>query len=235
MYEHAQSVFRHGATREANNAVEIVVIDDHRLFREGIRGLLSAEDGLQVLAEGEVRDAVELAGLHRPGIMLLGMQKSDPSPVMTIREIAKVSPDTQVVGLSTHTDNDLIPSLVSAGAAAYLSKNIGARELCTELRLVAGNSRMFAILVPRRPGAIDQDVIRSTAALTDREIEILGLVSLAMTNSQIATKLFVSEATVKRHLTNVFAKVKARSRLDAVNRAIALGLLDGPQGRSRLV
>jgi ATP/maltotriose-dependent transcriptional regulator MalT len=73
--------------------------------------------------------------------------------------------------------------------------------------------------------------MRSAMALTDREIEILRLVSIAMSNSQIAIELYVSEATVKRHLTNIFTKLKARSRLDAVNRASALGILEGPVGR----
>lgn len=214
-------------TQEPHSDIRIVLADDHRLFREGVRVILSAEQGLRVLAEGGSHEAVSMVTRYRPNILLLGVQRYGPSPVMTIRQIAKDSSCTQVVILSAHTDNDLIQSLVTAGAAAYLSKNIGARELCSELRLVAANSRMVAVRVPRQAVLAGEDDKRPTAPLTNREIEILRLVSLAMTNSQIATKLYVSEATVKRHLTNIFAKFKARSRLDAVNRAIALGLLDG--------
>lgn len=218
-------------TRDLNGKIRIVLVDDHRLFREGVRGILSAEDDLEVLVEGESgEEAVGLAAQYQPDILLLGVQMSCMSPVMTIRQVAKVSPSTRIVVLSMHSDNDLILSLV-AGAAAYLSKNIGGRELCSDLRSVAADSRMFAARVPRNIAPDDEHVMRSAMALTDREIEILRLVSIAMSNSQIAIELYVSEATVKRHLTNIFTKLKARSRLDAVNRASALGILEGPVGR----
>lgn len=219
----------------APNKIRIVLVDDHRLFREGIRGILSAEDDLEVVVDGgSGAEAIGLAAQYQPDILLLDVQMSGMSPVMTVRQIAKVSPLTRTVVLSLHSHNDLILGLLSAGAAAYLSKNIGARELCSELRLIAADSRMFAARMPRNVTPGDETVMRSAMALTDREIEILRLVSRAMSNSQIAIELYLSEATVKRHLTNTFAKLKARSRLDAVNRAIALGVLEGPDSRSIL-
>jgi len=219
-------------TIEPKGDIRIVLVDDHRLFREGVRVILSVERDLRVVAEGGAGEAVGMVAEHHPDILLLGVQRPGSAPVMTIRQVTRVSPATQVVILSTHSDNDLILSLVTAGAAAYLSKNIGGQELRSELRLAACNSRMFTVRVPRARMAGPQVPVRPLVALTDRETEILRLVSQAMTNSQIATKLFVSEATVKRHLTNVFTKFKARSRLDAVNRAFALGLLDGHEGRA---
>ena len=219
-------------TREMNGKIRIVLVDDHRLFREGVRGILSAEDDLEVLVEGgSGAEAVGLSAQYQPDILLLDGKMSGMSPVMTIRQVAKASPSTRTVVLSMYSDNDFILSLVAAGAAAYLSKNIGGRELCAELRSVAADSQMFAARVPRNVVPDEENIMRSVIALTDREIEILGLVSVALSNSQIALKLFLSEATVKRHLTNIFTKLKARSRLDAVNRAIALGMLEAPDSR----
>jgi DNA-binding NarL/FixJ family response regulator len=222
-------------TRDLNGKIRIVLIDDHRLFREGLRGILSAEDDLDVVVEGGTgAEAVGLAAQYQPDILLLDVQMSRMSPVMTIRQVIKASPSTRVVVLSMHSDNDLILSLVAAGAAAYLSQDIGGRELCSELRSAAADSRMFAARFARDIIPNGENVTRSATVLTNREIEILRLVSMAMSNSQIAIRLYVSEATVKRHLTNIFTKLKARSRLDAVNRAIALGMLEGPESRSLL-
>ncbi len=216
-----------------NQKIRIVFVDDHRLFREGVRGILSAEDDLEVLVDGGCgAETVGLAAQYQPDILLLDVQMSGMSPVMTIRQVTKVAPSTRIVILSMFCDNDLLVSLVDAGAAAYLSKNIGGHELCSELRSVAADNQMFAARFPRNVVPGNRQIVRSATALTDREIEILGLVRMALSNSQIATKLFVSEATVKRHLTNIFIKLKARSRLDAVNRAVALGILEAVESRS---
>ncbi|WP_371476533.1 LuxR C-terminal-related transcriptional regulator [Kitasatospora sp. NBC_00315] len=209
-----------------NEAIRVALVDDHRLFRDGLRSILSAEDDFRVVAEGVPDEAVDLAAHCRPDIILMDVHRTSISPVATIRRILSDTPETRVVVLSGMADNALILSLANAGAAAYLTKNIGGRELCSELRQVASDSRMFALRMPRTavtPPGYGSGMFQ--AVLTDRELEILRLVSVAMTNSQIATKLFVSEATVKRHLTNIFAKLAARSRLEAVNRGTALGLL----------
>lgn len=222
-------------TYDLNNKIRIVLVDNHRLFREGVRGILSAEHDLEVLVEGESgAEAVGLAAQYQPDILLLDVRTSDISPVMTIRLVGKVSPSTRIVVLSMHSDSGLILSLVAAGAAAYLSKDIGGHDLCSTLRSVAAGSRIFAARVPHDLLSDGEKIMQNATVLTDREIEILQLVSIAMSNSQIALKLYVSEATVKRHLTNIFTKLKARSRLDAVNRAIALGLLERPESRPTL-
>ncbi|MDL4818690.1 response regulator [Actinomadura opuntiae] len=218
-------------TRDLIRKITIVLVDDHRLFREGVREILSATADLEVVAEGRSgADAVHLAARYRPDILLLDVRMPGMSPVLTIRQVARVSPATRTVVLSMHSDNDLVLSLVAAGAAAYLSKDIGGGELCDDLRSVVADGQVFTARL-QRTGGHTAEALRPSVALTDREIEVLRLVSMALSNSQIAMKLCVSEATVKRHLTNAFTKLKARSRLDAVNRAIALGMLAGPENR----
>jgi DNA-binding NarL/FixJ family response regulator len=214
-----------GMTRDLNTKIRVVLVDDHRLFREGVSGILSKEDDFEVVVEGMSQsEVVGLVHQYRPDVLLIGLRMPGMSPVLTIRQVVKASPSTRIVILSTHSDNDVILRLITAGAAACLSNDIGGQELVSELRTVAANNRMFTIRGPRYLPSEDE----SAKALTDRELEILGLVSTAMSNSQIAMELYLSEATVKRHLTNIFGKLKARSRLDAVNRAISLGMVMGP-------
>lgn len=219
-------------TGHAKGTIGVVLVDDHRLLRDGLREILSAEDDIEVVAEGSsAAEAVSLAAKFQSDILLLAAEVSSISPISTIRQITEVSPPTRVVVLSAHSNKYLVPSM-AAGAAAYLSKDIGGCELCAEIRLVARDSRMlFAARVPRMAVLDQENPAPAATVLTERETEILRLVGTAMSNSQIATKLYISEATVKRHLTNIFSKLKARSRLDAMNRAIALGILEGFESR----
>lgn len=215
--------------------IRVLLVAESRLFREGIRGILLAEDDLDVPVEASCPDeAVSLAREYCPDIVLLDGQIHGMSTVMTIRQFSRVSPGTRTVVLSGSTDTDLIASVATAGAAAFLSKDIGGRELCAELRSVAADSRTFALRVPLTTRLLIESDAPPLAPLTDREIEILSLVSLALSNVEIASRLHLSEGTVKRHLTNTFAKLKARSRLDAVNRAIALGMIKTPESRPLL-
>ena len=215
-----------------DGVIRIALVDDHRLFREGVRRILAAEEDFEVVAEGTPCEAVALAERFQPDVLVMDVQRASVGPVPTIRHVVRVAPATRVVVLSVHSDSGLILSMADAGAAAYLTKNVGGRELCSEVRMVIADSRMFALRVPRQAVPPPPEAGgKRPAALTDRELEILRLVNAAMTNSQIAGKLFLSEATVKRHLTNIFHKLKARSRLEAVNRAIALGLLENHEWR----
>jgi DNA-binding NarL/FixJ family response regulator len=207
--------------------ITVSLVAESRLFRDGVRAIISArEQAFDVVAEGSSGpEAVLSSARWKPDVLLLDVPMSGMSPVMTIREVTKVSRTTRIVVLSMHLDNDLIVSLATAGAAAYLSKDLGACELCAQLRSIASEAGTFTLRLPRDLDSPEPTVAAPITSLTDREIEVLRLVSLAMSNSEIAHRLYVSEATVKRHLTNAFTKLKARSRLDAVNRAVALGVL----------
>jgi DNA-binding NarL/FixJ family response regulator len=206
--------------------IRVVVADDHTLFREGLQEMLQSDEGFAVVGgAGTGQGAVELAGRRRPDLLLLDVEMPGEGAATTIRQVRLASPTTRVVVLSMHADSDLVRELTAAGASGYLVKNIRRVELVAALRSVAADSQMVMWFVPREA--------MSAAAgppdtLSKREQQVLTLVSEALSNGQVATRLFISEATVKRHLTSIYAKLNARSRLDAVNVARALGYLKRP-------
>ncbi|GAA5089168.1 MULTISPECIES: response regulator [Nocardia] len=217
-------------TSERSERYRVVIADDHTLFRQGVCQILAAEPDFHIVGDGASgHDAVALAAEHRPDVLLLDVEMPGEGAVTTIRQIRGVSPDTRVVVLSMHASTDLVQELTSVGASAYIAKTSGREELCAGIRSVVGDGQMVMWYVPRwaMPSAGEAE----GPTLSSRELEILKLVARAFSNSQIAAQLYVSEATVKRHLTRVYAKLRARSRLDAVHRAVALGLLSSPGGR----
>lgn len=206
-------------------AIRIVLADDHTLFREGLREML-ASGGFEIVGETDNGPGtVELVGRLHPDLLLLDVEMPGDGPAPTIRGVKQVSPDTRVVVLSMHADSDLVRELTAAGASGYLVKNIRRVELLAALESVASDSEMVMWYVPRE---VMSKATEPPATLTQREQEVLLLVSEALSNGQIASQLFISEATVKRHLTSIYAKLNAKSRLDAVNVARALRYLKHP-------
>ncbi|MDI6099269.1 response regulator transcription factor [Actinoplanes sp. NEAU-A12] len=198
----------------------ILLVDDHDLFREGLRELLSIEDDLDVFAgANNGAAAVTLASAQRPDMVILDVNIPGDNAATTVRHILEVSPDTRVVILSLFDDPAVVRELLAAGAHAYLLKSVTREDLVSTLRSVAGDSGRMMLSISRR--SFEQISRSNLRVLSDREVEIVALVAKALSNSQIARRLTITEGTVKRHLRNIFAKLGAVSRIDAVNKAIA--------------
>jgi DNA-binding NarL/FixJ family response regulator len=208
--------------------VRIVVADDHSLFRAGLIELLDtvAEfDILDDVASGGA--AVAAAADLKPDVLILDVEMPGPGAHTVIQEVARASPETRIVVLTMHDDPDLVRSLIEAGAAGYLVKSAGRNELVAAINTAARGegavliavSRSTAVGLGRGPLQVGNGV------LSPREHEILSLVAAAKSNREIARKLYISEATVKRHLANVYTKLGASSRMEAVQAAIASGIL----------
>lgn len=204
---------------------EVVVADDHTLFRELLADLLSLEDWLEVVAQGASgTEAVALVRQHRPGIAVLDVQMPGPGIRETVREIGRHCPETRCIVLTMRDDPVLLRDVLDDGAAAYLLKSVSSRELVTLIHSVI-----------REPGRIHFSVTRSMIKgfgepaadrlLSAREVEVLGYVAQARSNAEIAAALFLAETTVKRHLTNAYRKLGAVSRVDAIRRAMDAGII----------
>ncbi|MFV8127315.1 response regulator transcription factor [Streptomyces syringium] len=207
--------------------VTIVVADDHSLFREGLKELLTTVPEFSVVATACDGDqALEQVERHRPDILLLDVVMPGHSAAAVVERTRELSPMTRTVILTMHDDTALLQELLLLGAAAYLVKNMARDELVAALTTVVHSSGNVLLSVPQ--GTIRALDRRSPGveAPSPRELGVLRLVAQGMTNRQIASWLHLSEATVKRHLTNLYAKLGAVSRVDAVRRAGALGLLD---------
>lgn len=206
--------------------IRVVVVDDHTLFRDGIKELLSIVGGFDVVGEGSRGDQViELVTRLQPDILLLDVEMPGPGPRVVLRDLARTGVSTRVVVLTMHEEPAMVQDLLDRGAAAYLVKSIAGTELVAALRAVCRTDDTVLLRVSRETfGGLNRS--RPAAnPMSEREVEVLTLAARALSNGQIATRLFITEGTVKRHLTNIYAKLGAVSRIDAIRKAGAQRLL----------
>lgn len=207
--------------------VRIVVADDHNLFRAGLIELLETVADFVVLGDVATGTAaVSAAAQLKPDVLILDVEMPGPDTHSVIQEIAAASPDTRVVVLTMHDDPNLVRSLVEAGAVGYLVKTAGRSELVLAISAAARDEGAVLLAVSRSTAVgLGRGPRQGGELLSPREYEILSLVAAAKSNREIARKLYISEATVKRHLANVYTKLGASSRMEAVKAAIAGGIL----------
>lgn len=200
------------------NRLTLAIADDHVLFREGLIAILSGDDRLCVVGQaGDGDDAVELVRRSRPAMLLLDVSMPGRPASSTIATVKRLNPAPLVVILTMHDDRALRNSLLSVGAVAFLSKTMPSLDLIERIVALGDESS--------RELMTDRD-IHSASGVTHREAEVLRLVGEACSNRQIALRLNIAEGTVKRHLNNVFEKLGATSRLDAVKKAALHGIVD---------
>lgn len=206
--------------------VRIVVVDDHHMFRAGVIELLQSVPEFEIINQGASGvDAITIARESKPDILILDVEMPGPGAKATIHKTLEVSPATKIIVLTMHDDADLVRELFEAGAAGYLLKSAGRTELIAAIKTAWRNEDAVLMSVSRdtvlslgRQGQTQPDL------LSRRELEVLRLLSDGQSNRDIASTLFISTGTVKRHLTNIYAKLGASSRLDAVAKASRLGI-----------
>ena len=207
--------------------VKVLVADDHPVVRAGLLAMLSAEPGLEVVAEAASGDeAVLLAGRHRPDVVLTDLRMPGSGGLTAIQRITAEVPGVRVVVLTTYdSDADILPA-VEAGAAGYLLKDTPRAGLVDAIFAAA---RGETVLAPSVAGRLVTR-LRSPQpeALSARETAVLAAASQGLTNAQIGRVLFISEATVKTHLLRAYAKLGVSSRTAAVTKAIEIGMLPSP-------
>jgi DNA-binding NarL/FixJ family response regulator len=204
--------------------IRVMLVDDHPVVREGLRGMLEAESDLTVVDEaGSGEEAVERARLTETDVILMDLRMRDLDGVGATERILADNPRTKVVVLTTYeTDADILRA-VEAGASGYLLKDASRADLANAVRAAA---RGETVLAPSVAGRLVNQVRRPvTQTLSGREVEVLALVAKGLTNADIGRALHISEATVKTHLLRAFGKLGVSDRTAAVTTAMALGLL----------
>lgn len=216
------------ATDTAPQATTIVIADDHAVVRSGLRLLLDAEPDMEVVAEaGDADSAVRYVLGHKPSVAMLDLNMPGEPTLEAIPRIHEISPNTRVVILTMQDDPAFAREAMQAGAHGYVLKEAADEELVEAVRLAA---RGDTYLNPRLGAklAAQSDSSNAKSLLTPREQEVLGLIALGHTNSEVAEKLFLSVRTVESHRAHIQQKLELGSRAELVRFALEHGLIDTP-------
>jgi DNA-binding NarL/FixJ family response regulator len=213
--------------------LKVIIADDHALFRDGLRSLLEAH-GTEVLAEASNgQEALEMARLYRPDVVLMDLNMPVMNGLDATRMISAETPEVRVVVLTASEDDTDLFEAVKSGARGYLPKNLEARELFGFLDGVLKDEPALTPNLARKvlgefaKGPTQEPGEASGAALTDRERDVLELlVSGVTSNRDLAERLFVSENTVKYHLRNILFKLHLKNRAQVIAYAVRHGLVD---------
>ena len=216
--------------------VRVALCDDHGVVRSGLRRILDAEDDFEVVGEAaSVKDAVALAGICFPDVFVMDLGLPDGSGIDATAEVIRVSPATRVLVLTVHDDIAYLRRAFDAGAAGYLVKEAADIELVQAIRVVAAGKQYVhptlgaALLAPDVPPA---RLGGPGGELSDRELEVLKMMALGLTNTEIGQCLYGSVRTVETHRSHIHQKLNVRNRAELVRRAREAGLLDENDLRS---
>jgi two-component system, NarL family, response regulator DevR len=203
--------------------IRLMLVDDHEVVRMGLNALFGQTRGIEVVAEaGSVADAVKGAAQHRPDVILMDLRLPDGTGIDACRDILSAHPDTRVLFLTSHSDEEAVVSTILAGAAGYLLKEVGAQALVNAIELVHGGQSILDPKVTKavlhRMSMLDGKVAvkeSSRDKLSPQERRILALVVEGKTNKEIAKALGLSNKTVKNYLSNAFQKLHVGRRSHA--------------------
>lgn len=204
--------------------VRLLIVDDHPIVRDGLHGIFAGDTGFEVVGEAaDGPEALVVALQTRPDVVLMDLRMPRMNGAEVIRRLREQTPGLQVLVLTTFDDDaDVLPAM-KEGAIGYLLKDTP-RDVLRNAVLAA--SRGETVLSPTVAGVLSQSLrTPRQQTLSGRELEVLGLVARGTTNRDIATRLFITEATVKTHLLHVFAKLEVNDRAAAVAVAYETGLL----------
>jgi DNA-binding NarL/FixJ family response regulator len=211
-------------------SVTVLVVDDQQLIREGIASLLGIQPGITVVGTaGDGREAVEKALALGPDVVLMDVRMPEMDGVEATAVLRRRAPTCRVVMLTTFDDEEYVVQALRAGASGYLLKDRPARELAEAVRLAhAGVVQFDSAAAARLATALDRPASPPAApdhALTAREIEVLRLVAAGSTNREIAARLYLSDGTVKNHISRILGRLGLRDRTQAAIYARDHGLL----------
>jgi len=224
---------------DADRPVRVLIADDQKVVREGLVSLIGLLPGVSVVgAAADGDDAVRQATELRPDVVLMDLNMPRCNGVQATSQLRERQPETAVVVLTTYSDDDWVFSALQAGARGFLTKDAGAAEIHRAILDVAagkaqldpgvqrrlldalGSGERFAVAGPAAPGPPSQ----ALGELTPREAEVLAHIAAGLSNAEIASTLFVSEATVKTHINHIFTKTGLRDRAQLVGYAFRHGL-----------
>ncbi len=207
-----------------SDPIRVLIVDDHPVVRDGLRGIFESTTEFEVVGEGgNGAEAVTRARALRPDVVLMDLRMPDVDGVTAIKRLAELGLETRVLVLTTYdTDSDVVPA-IEAGATGYLLKDAPRSELLRAVRAAARGEAVLSPSVATR--LLGQVRAPAREPLSNRELDVLALVARGTSNRDTATRLFISEATVKTHLLHIYAKLGVNDRAAAVATGFERGLL----------
>jgi DNA-binding NarL/FixJ family response regulator len=210
--------------------LRIVVADDHSVVREGLRALLSAVEGYELVGTAATgAEAVKAAVTLRPDVLVMDIQMPDLTGIEATREIRRVAPTVAVLMLTMFEDDESVFAAMRAGALGYVLKGAAPESMIRAIAVVAGGEAIFGAGVATRALSYFSTPRADSAVfpeLTAREREVLTLIASGLSNAAIAGRLGLAANTVGNHISNIFAKLQVASRAEAIVRARSAGLGD---------
>jgi DNA-binding NarL/FixJ family response regulator len=228
---------------DAEKHTRIVLVDDHALFRLGMRHLLERETDLEVIGEAEdARSAIDMAVESNPDVVLMDLSLPSPGGIEATQRIKRQLPTTAIIVLAAAEDEDSLFDAIKAGAAAFILKEVNPADLVAVIRRVASGEYLINDKVFSRPAVASrvlkefrelaiygQEAAPIFAPLSPREVEILDNIAQGMTNKQVAYALSISEQTVKNHMSSILRKLSVNDRTQAVVYAMKQGWIRLPE------
>jgi two-component system, NarL family, response regulator DevR len=202
-------------------ALRIMLVDDHEVVRQGLRALLEAEDDLDVIAEaGDGSQALDTARIHEPDVVVMDVRMPDMNGVEACRGIRDMRPETQVIMLTSYSDDEALFNSIMAGAAGFVLKQIRGSDLVDAIRKVGSGQSLLDPSVTRRVlerlrKSKYDDTDPKLARLSPQEDRILDMVGQGLTNRQIAEEIHLSDKTVKNYVSSILSKLEVHRRSEA--------------------
>jgi DNA-binding NarL/FixJ family response regulator len=209
--------------------IRLLIVDDHPVVRDGLRGMLANDPGLAVVGEAsDGAEALALVESLQPDVVLMDLRMPGMGGAAAIKALAERGSEARVLVLTTYDSDTDVVLAIEAGATGYLLKDSPREELLRAIRAAARGEAVLAPSVATR--LVSQLRAPAPDALSDRELEVLTLIAQGETNRGAASRLFISEATVKTHLIHVYEKLGVNDRAAAVATAYERGLLTPRSG-----
>jgi DNA-binding NarL/FixJ family response regulator len=213
----------------------ILIVDDHPLFREGLKAILGGNAGYEVIGEaGNAREAIQLARKHRPDLALVDMSLPDQNGLQLTREIRRVLPETRIMIVTMHSKVDYIVEAFRAGATGYVVKETASDRLLQGIDCVLQGDYFMDSSVSHK---VVENLLKSESkekmisdaaydSLTPREQEVMALIAEGLSTQDIGERLYISPKTVENHRANIMSKLDIHSTMELVRYAARLGLID---------
>lgn len=212
-------------------SLKLLVVDDHKVVREGLSALLNLEDDLRVVGEaGDAGEAVRLATILQPDVVIMDVRLESNSGIEACREIKTLLPEVRVLMLTSYSDDEAVFSSIVAGASGYLLKNTSKAELINAVRALGRGEALLDPAITKkvtdRLALLSQRQGRFTENdLSEREREVLALVARGLTNKEIGARLFLSDHTVRNHVSRILQKLGLSRRSEAAAVAVRRRLI----------